>query len=112
MSRRGVKAFWRNDSGATAALYALALPALVAIGGVGFDYARLAGMDSELQNAADQAALAGATQLDGQSGSRTRATGAACTLVINQTLLANDGDGIGVTSADTNDTNDGCAGIA
>lgn len=111
MARRG-KGFWRNDSGATAALYALALPALVAVGGVGFDYARLAGMDSELQNAADQAALAGATQLDGQSGSRTRATSAACTLVINQTLLANDGDGIGVTSADTTDTNDGCAGIA
>ena len=68
MSSFGRKAFWRNQQGATAALYALALPALVAVAGVGFDYSRLAGMDSELQNAADQAALAGVTQLDGNDG--------------------------------------------
>jgi Flp pilus assembly pilin Flp len=108
MSRRGCKGFWRNENGATAALYALALPALVAVGGVGFDYARLAGMDSELQNAADQAALAGATQLDGKGGARTRAATAACTLVTNQTLLANDGAGLNVTS---DDGAGGCTGI-
>jgi Flp pilus assembly protein TadG len=91
MSRRGCKGFWRNENGATAALYALALPALVAVGGVGFDYARLAGMDSELQNAADQAALAGATQLDGKSDSMTRAISAAQGLIANATVLSNDG---------------------
>lgn len=95
MSTRG-KAFWRNQSGATAALYALALPPLVAIGGVGFDYARLAGMDSELQNAADQAALAGATQLDGKAavgttpGACQRAISAAQALVVNKTRLSSD----------------------
>jgi hypothetical protein len=108
MSRRGGKGFWLNESGATAAVYALALPALVAIGGVGFDYARLAGMDSELQNAADQAALAGATQLDGETNARTNATIAACTLVTNRTLLANDNDGLKVTS---DDGAGGCIGI-
>ena len=72
MSVRG-RSFWLNESGATAALYALALPALVAIAGVGFDYARLASMDSELQNAADQAALAAVTQLNGQGGACLRA---------------------------------------
>ena len=77
MSSFGRKAFWRNQQGATAALYALALPALVAVAGVGFDYARLAGMDSELQNAADQAALAGVTQLDGNDGACSRAANAA-----------------------------------
>jgi Flp pilus assembly protein TadG len=111
MSRRG-KAFWRNENGAAAALYALALPALVAVGGVGFDYARLAGLDSELQNAADQAALAGATQLDSLSGARADAVNAACTLVINQTLLANDEGGRPVTAGDADDSVDGCAGIA
>ena len=73
MSGFSGKRFWRNESGATAALYALALPALVAVAGVGFDYARLAGLDSELQNAADQAALAAVTQLDGQTGACARA---------------------------------------
>ncbi|MXP41619.1 hypothetical protein GRI75_08180 [Altererythrobacter soli] len=99
MSKRGCKAFWRNENGATAALYALALPALVAVGGVGFDYARLAGMDSELQNAADQAALAGATQLDGKTDATSPSGIGACQrainaargdLVTNNTLLAND----------------------
>ena len=79
MGKRGGSGFWRNETGATAALYALALPALIAVGGVGFDYARLAGMDSELQNAADQAALAGATQLDGKLGACSRAAGASRT---------------------------------
>ena len=74
MSRRRGKSFWLNESGATAALYALALPALVAVAGIGFDYAHIAAMDTELQNAADQAALAGATQLDKTPGSIGRAT--------------------------------------
>lgn len=116
MSRRRNKAFWGNESGAAAVLYALALPALVVVAGVGFDYARLAGMDSELQNAADQAALAGATQLDGLSetssgagdGARARATSAACTLVTNQSLLANDSGGLAVTA---DDGEGGCTGI-
>lgn len=86
-----------DQSGATAATFGLALFALVAIGGVGFDYARLSGMDSELQNAADQAALAGATQLDGRSEACFRASAAATQLVGNMTLLANDGNGATVT---------------
>ncbi|MFL0357714.1 TadE/TadG family type IV pilus assembly protein [Erythrobacter sp. GH1-10] len=80
--------FLRDESGAVAATYALALFGLLAVAGVGFDYARMAGMDSELQNGADQAALAGATQLDGASGACSRAANAAVSLVANQTLLA------------------------
>lgn len=92
MTRRVQSSFWQNDTGATAALYALALPALVAIAGIGFDYAHVAAMDTELQNAADQAALAGATQLDRTAGSIDRATAAAQGgLVSNETLFANDG---------------------
>ncbi len=92
MTRRVQTSLWHNDSGATAALYALALPALVAIAGIGFDYAHVAAMDTELQNAADQAALAAATQLDRSAGSMDRATAAAQGgLVSNETLFANDG---------------------
>lgn len=87
------RALAKAEGGAVAATYALALFALIAIAGVGFDYARLATMDTELQNAADQAALAAATQLDGQSDSITRATTAAGQFLSNNTLLANDGKG-------------------
>src|SRR5215213_7759873 len=81
-----------DRSGAVAATVALSLVALVAIGGVAFDYARLASLDSELQDAADQAALAAASQLDQQTGAVARATAAAQGLLANQTLMANDGN--------------------
>ncbi len=77
MWSRAKSAILRNESGAIAPTFALSLFALVAVGGIGFDYARLAAMDSELQNAADQAALAAVGQLDGQPGACLRASGAA-----------------------------------
>lgn len=95
------KKLWREESGAVASIYALALPALIAIGGIAFDYTRLAAMDTELQNAADQAALAAVTQLDGKAGAVSRATNAASQLVANSTVFANDGNasGTGVSIA-------------
>ena len=68
MQRSPNRDLLRDDAGAVAATYAMSLTALMVIAGVGFDYGRLAAMDSELQNGADQAALAGVTQLDGASG--------------------------------------------
>ncbi|MEE1877281.1 pilus assembly protein TadG-related protein [Altererythrobacter litoralis] len=77
-----------------AATYALTLVALIAILGLAFDYARMVNMDTELQNAADQAALAAASQLDGSSRSIERAIAAAQGgLVSNSTLISNDGEG-------------------
>ena len=84
-----------DESGAIAPTFALSLFALIAAGGIAFDYARLAAMDSELQNAADQAALAAASQLDGKTGACTRASSAALALVTNQTRFANDGNASG-----------------
>src|SRR5437588_12377340 len=89
MARRG-RSIWSNDEGAVAPTVALALVGLIAVGGIAFDYAHLATLDTELQQAADQAALAAATQLDGQSGARDRATAAAQSLITNTALLAND----------------------
>ena len=74
--RRWTHRFLRNERAAVAPTVALALFGLIAVGGVAFDYARLAGMDTELQQAADQAALAAATQLDRSDGARARATAA------------------------------------
>jgi Flp pilus assembly protein TadG len=92
-----VRALWRNSDGAVAPTVALSLIGLVAIGGVAFDYAHLAAMDTELQQAADQAALAAATQLDGQPNAIARATAAAQSLITNKTLLAGGGGSNAVT---------------
>ncbi|MEP5938634.1 MAG: pilus assembly protein TadG-related protein [Erythrobacter sp.] len=94
MRSKSHKGFLKNQQGAVAATYALALIPLIAVAGLGFDYARVAGMDTELQSAADQAALAGATQLDGQSGDMQRAINAirgANAFFTNRTVLASDG---------------------
>ena len=102
--RSSAKRLWSDQSGAIAAVYALALPALIAAGGIAFDYARLAAMDTELQNAADQAALAAATQLDGREGAIARARSAAqasfasaASEYVNETRVANDGEGRAIT---------------
>src|SRR5438067_13194958 len=88
---------WRNCDGTVAPTVALSLIGLISAGGVAFDYAHLASMDTELQQAADQAALAAATQLDGQSGAIARATAAAQSLITNKTLLAGGGGSNAVT---------------
>jgi Flp pilus assembly protein TadG len=96
-------------------MYALSLFALVGIAGVAFDYARVAGMDSELQNGADQAALAGATQLDHEDGACSRAANAAIALLNNSTLLANDNGGLRVNingGSSVGAGNDSCTGIS
>src|SRR5687767_5111633 len=88
-----------DDGGAVAPTVALSLFALIAVGGLAFDYARMASMDTELQGAADQAALAAASQLTGDAGAcarAARAAGAAVggtgAMVVNETLVANDGN--------------------
>ncbi|WP_394727349.1 TadE/TadG family type IV pilus assembly protein [Altererythrobacter sp. GH1-8] len=96
------KRFWQNQDGAVAATYALALIPIIALAGLAFDYTRLAGMDTELQNAADQAALAGATQLDRRPGAIERAIAAIQGgLVDNSTLFANDSADQTVNITDT-----------
>lgn len=87
--------------GAVAPTVALTLFALIGVGGIAFDYARLVSMDTELQSAADQAALAAATQLDGEDDACARAIQAATTRLAadapwlaNETRFANDGDGL------------------
>ena len=101
MKRARGSRFRDDDSGAVAPTIALSLFALIAVGGIGFDYARMAAMDSELQNAADQAALAAATQLDGETGAINRATTAAQSLVTNSTLFSNDNVGTTTISIPT-----------
>lgn len=94
MGRSGRRLF-RNDDGAVAPTIALSLVALIAVGGIAFDYARMGSMDTELQSAADQAALAAAAQLDNNSGACARAANAARSMLANRTYMANDGNASG-----------------
>jgi Flp pilus assembly protein TadG len=100
---RSVYKLLRSDRAAIAPLTAMSLFALIATGGIAFDYARLAAMDTELQQAADHAALAAATQLDKVEGSQDRAGRAiqdpndTHRLAANLTRFANDGDADGPT---------------
>ena len=88
----------KDERGAVAVSYALALTGLIAIMGVGFDYARVMGMDSELQNGADQAALAGASQLDGETGACSRASAAIVNLLTNRSVLTSDSNTVTIPS--------------
>lgn len=87
----------QDERGTVAPTVALSLIALLATGGLAFDYAHLAALDSELQNAADQAALAAATQLDGQLNACARASAAAVSLLSNRTLMANENTSRAIT---------------
>jgi Flp pilus assembly protein TadG len=91
---------WGDNSAAVAPTVALSLVALIGAGGIAFDYARMASMDTELQTAADQAALAAAAQLDGEPNACARAASAAANMVSNPTLLANDSGGLAVVVPD------------
>ncbi|WP_435417893.1 pilus assembly protein TadG-related protein [Parerythrobacter aurantius] len=94
--------FCRDESAAVASTYALAMFVIVGMAGVAWDWTRMTALDTELQNAADQAALAAATQLDGNANAIARATNAASNLVENKTLMGNDGPGTAITIAATN----------
>lgn len=86
----------RCEDGAVLPLVAMSVIGLVSVGALAFDYSRLVALDTELQNAADHAALAAATQLD-DSGSCAAPTAAASELVANETRFATDAAGPIVT---------------
>lgn len=103
MVGKAIRKFGGDENGAIAPLYALSLFGLVAMAGVGFDYARVMALDSELQNAADQAALAAASQLDGKTDSIIRAIQAT-----NATFAASDSDFVNTTRlSNIDDDSDG-----
>lgn len=89
--RRAAQKLWKSESGSVAPIVAISLFALIGAAGIGFDYSRLVSLHTELQDAADHAALAAAGQLDGKTNARSRAVSAAQSLITNLALFANDG---------------------
>lgn len=68
---RRARGFIRGDQGAVGPLIAVALVGLVGMGALAWDVSRAFALRGELDSAVDAAALAGATQLDGGTGSPT-----------------------------------------
>lgn len=80
----------RAEDGAVTPLVAMSLIGMISVGVLAFDYSRLLALDTELQNAADQAALAAATQLHDETCAAPET--AARQLVANETRFATDDD--------------------
>jgi Flp pilus assembly protein TadG len=85
--RRGLAA---DERGAVAVLLAMLTPLLIGVAGLALDLGGLFVLDSELQDLADAAALAGAAELDGTDTAITRATSKATTLLQNNPRFASD----------------------
>jgi len=87
-----LQTFKSNKDGATLVYVAMMLGLLFAAVGLAIDFSRLYIADTQAQAAADAAAIAAASQLDGTTDSITRATNAAMTtpLVANQQRFADE----------------------
>ena len=90
-----------GEDGAVAPIVGLALAALLGMGALAIDLGRAWNLGTELQNAADAAALACAGQLDRDAGARARgilaATGG---LVQNEQTFASDGANVTIQNTD------------
>src|SRR5437879_12041708 len=75
---RSIYRFAREEGGAVAIQIALTTTVLLGFAGLVVDLGEAFTLNTELQQAADAAALAAAAELDGFSGAQTRATAAAC----------------------------------
>lgn len=88
--RRAPRSFASDEGGGVAVYMGVIAAVLIGAAGIAVDAARLASLNTELQNAADQMALAAAVELDGRDSAITRATDAA-TLTTNRVVFADSG---------------------
>jgi Flp pilus assembly protein TadG len=73
---RSIHSFWNDTSGLMLPYITLMLPVLVGLGLLALDGARFMSLQTQMQAAADALALAGARELNQQSGAQTRAISA------------------------------------
>lgn len=88
---RAIKGFWNDRRGYVIALTLIAMPMLLGFSLLVIDVGRGNNLHTDLQNAVDALALAGARELDGSSDSITRAEVAMSNLVKNQARFSNGG---------------------
>jgi Flp pilus assembly protein TadG len=68
-----INTFWNDTSGLMLPYVTVMLPVLVGFGLLALDGARYMSLQTQMQEAADALALAGARELNQQSGAQTRA---------------------------------------
>lgn len=85
--------FIRAAEGAVLAWAAITIPAVLGVGALTIDLSRYYALQTELQNAADAAALAAAAELDGRASAITRANNALANLVSNDERFGEAGGG-------------------
>jgi hypothetical protein len=90
--------FWRDTRGATAMYVAFAGTLALGGGALSLDIGRLVVLKAQMQNAADSAALSGATQLDGRPGALDRATALAQDAIRHSSRLADGGGDLTIAS--------------
>jgi Flp pilus assembly protein TadG len=95
---RMLKTIWQDTSGIMLPYVTIMLVVLVGLSLLGIDGARYMSLQTQMQNAADALALAGARELDRRTGSRTRATNAI------DNLIANGLSGMGINTPVTRQT--------
>jgi Flp pilus assembly protein TadG len=102
--RRGAvrRSLWRDRGGAAGIYVAVVSAAMVGMAGLALDLGRLWTINTQAQDAADAAALAAASQLDGSGTATTRAYNAATTtaLVQNQQALSGTGGTVTIQTVD------------
>src|SRR5437879_3910290 len=83
LARRFITSFWRDTNAVILPYVTLLLVVFVGLSTLALDGARSMSLQTQMQEAADALALAGARELNQRSGARTRATSAINNLVTN-----------------------------
>lgn len=91
--RKHLKRFRKAAEGAVLAWTAMSIPAVLGVGALTIDLSRFFSLQTQLQNAADAAALTAAAELDGRTSAITRANNALNTLVSNDERFGVGGGG-------------------
>jgi Putative Flp pilus-assembly TadE/G-like len=78
-----IRSFWNDERGIILPYVAITIAAMVGVGALALDGARLASLQTQTQAAADALAIAGARELNQQSGAQARARAAIGALVSN-----------------------------
>lgn len=100
MLNRAIRRFWNDHRGYVIALTLIAMPLLLGFSLLVIDVGRSSNLHTDLQNAVDAMALAGARELDGRDDAIERAK-AAIKNVTNSAAFAGGGTGMSLGSYDT-----------
>ena len=93
MLNRAMKRFWNDHRGYVIALTLISMPLLLGFSLLVIDVGRSGNLHTDLQNAVDAMALAGARELDGRDDAIDRAEAAIATLA-NTAAFGGGGEGM------------------